>query len=471
MGKERIHIIFSAAIVSLLSLSLSAQKPELYSVKKMPFSVYGFNNMSPVILPNGLMFCSDRRFSGIQDRTGFDGRRIYNAYLAERKDTSDYQKPRALKSERSNKFNIGPMCLSADGKTAYFTSEVETGKIAENKNFVNHSGIFIADFNGQDLNNIRQFKYNSNNYDLGQPSLSKDGKRLYFASDMPGGFGGSDLYYCDFVNGDWSAPVNLGSSVNTASSEIYPFIHASGRLFFTSNRAGGPGKLDIYYSSQHQNVWETPVILPEPLNSASDDFAIVADDSFQRGYFTSSRGRQDDIYEFDSNIIRKASCDTLQENSFCYRFFEENAMKYDSMPFRYEWKFGDGNSATGTVVEHCFDVPGTYNVTLDVVNLITKEVTYNEKSEVVEVTAVEQAYISSADTAVTGVRVNLSAGESYLPGWNISRYYWNFDDETIAIGKDVEKVFTKPGVYNVQLIVTGSGNETCVFKNIVISGK
>ena len=98
----------------------------------------------------------------------------------------------------------------------------------------------------------------------------------------------------------------------------------------------------------------------------------MAENDLQTGYFSSNRRNGDEIYKFTSTIIRKASCDTLEENSYCYRFSEENAVKYDTMPFRYKWKFGDGDSATGVVVEHCFKGPGIYIVQLDVENLITK---------------------------------------------------------------------------------------------------
>ena len=138
-----------------------------------------------------------------------------------------------------------------------------------------------------------------------------------------------------------------------------------------------------------------PLLLPEPINSTSDDFAFVAEEDLQTGYFSSNRRTELMIFiSFASTIIRKASCDTLVENSYCYRFLEENAVKYDTMPFRYEWKFGDGSKAIGAVVEHCLQGPGTYLVQLDVVNLITKEVMYNEKTDTLILTDIEQPYIS-----------------------------------------------------------------------------
>ncbi len=451
-----------------------AQQPSVYEVKRMPFNVNGFSNISPVIVKDGIIFCSNRRSSSLKDRTSFDGRRLYNIYLAQKKDTSDYRKPKILKSERSNKFNNGPLCFAPDGKTVYFTSEVETGPPAGTRNFINHSGIFIAELNGTDLVSLRPFKYNDPQYDVGQPSISSDGKYIFFASDMPGGSGGSDIYYCEMINGDWAPPVNLGSKVNSPALENYPYMHLSGRLYFTSNRPGGVGNLDVYYTSLINGSWEEPVLLPEPINSASDDFAFVANDDLQTGYFASNRRNEDDIFEFVSTIIRKGSCDTLEENNYCYRFFEENAMKYDTMPFKYEWRFGDGSSDTGAVVEHCFPGPGTYTVQLDVVNLITKETTYNEKNETIVVSDIEQPYISAPDRVEANKRIALSADSTNLPGWNIGQYYWNFGDETIQVGKNVSKSYSRPGTYNIQLIVStvpepgGGVREKCISKNIIV---
>jgi hypothetical protein len=309
---------------------------------------------------------------------------------------------------------------------------------------------------------------------VAQPSVSNDGKFLFFASDIPGGQGGADLYYCEFINGDWTAPVNMGPKVNSSGAENYPYMHPSGKLHFSSNRPGGIGKLDVYFTSLNFGAWEDPVLLPEPINSTSDDFALVAENNLQTGYFSSNRGRSDDIFEFTSTIIRISSCDTLMENNYCYRFLEENAVKFDTMPFRYEWKFGDGNMLVGPVVEHCYKGPGKYLVQLNVVNLITKEVLYNEKTDTLLITEIEQPYISGPDRINLGQKIKLSADSTNLPGWKISRYYWNFGDETIAIGKEVDKTYLKPGTYNIQLIVSTEpepgrmAREACISKNIIV---
>jgi len=473
MRKGATIIIFM--LITVLSETLSfSQEMSPYKVTRLSLNISGFSDIAPVIFHDGIIFCSDRRLSGVTDRTSFDNRRLYNIYIAEKKDTSDWRKPFLVKNERSAQFNTGPLCVAPDGKTVYFTSEIETGVPSRSKKFRNKSGIFEAELSGLELLSIKPFKYNNPGYNIGQPSISSDGKYLFFASDMPGGQGGSDIYFCESVDGSWSNPVNMGPNVNSPETDNYPCIHSSGRFYFASNRTGGTGGLDVYSSDFRDGSWETPVRLPEPVNSSSDDFAFIAQPDLQTGYFSSNRRRNDDIYEFTTTVIRKSSCDTLEINNYCYEFVEENAVKYDTIPFRFEWKFGDGSKAIGRIVEHCYSGPGTYLVQLDVTNLVTKEISLNEKSQTLVIQDIEQPYISSPDVAEADAKLQFSADSTNLPGWDIARYYWNFGDETIAIGKNVEKSFRRPGNYTIQLIVStkpeegGMVREACISKNISI---
>lgn len=466
-------------IFILLMLTLHAevnsQNPSTYRISDIDLNERAFSDISPVIVKDGLIFCSDRRFSSITDRTAFDGRRIYNMYLAVKKDSTHFENPKMISGERVMKFNNGPLCVSSDGKTVYFTSEVETGKQSKSKKFRNRNGIFIANLSGTELTSVRPFRYNSRDYETAHPSISNDGKFLYFASNMPGGLGKSDIYYCENVNGEWSKPVNMGPAINSSGIENYPFIHPSGRLYFSSDKAGGIGKLDIYATSKFNGEWDTPALIPAPVNSIFDDFSIVVADDLKTGYFSSDRRNDDDIFAFTSTIIRKAKCNAIVENSYCYRFLEENAVKYDTLPFLYRWNFGDGTTADGVLVDHCFESPGKYVVRLDVVNLVTKEVINNEKTDTILVEDEVQPYITAPDEAETGKPVVLDASKTNLPGWNIGQLYWNFGDETIAIGDRVEKAFIHPGTYNIQLIVTEKAQsgrvsrEACVSKNITIT--
>lgn len=474
MKRHLVYIIFFTAVFLPGLTAMSQQKPSIYEVSRLNLNENAFSDISPLIVENGIIFCSNRRFSAFTDRTSFDGRRLYNIYIAEKKDSNTWTKPRLVESERVEKFNNGPLSVGPDGKTVYFTSETETGRQARNKKFRNRNGIFIAELSSGRLTSIQPFAYNSTNYEVAHPSVSHDGKYLYFSSDMPGGSGKSDIWYCEYINGQWSRPVNMGPEINSSGSETFPSAHPSGRLYFSSDRPGGPGKLDVYMTSKYNGAWEKPVLLSEPINSSSDDFAFVAEDDLQSGYFSSNRNFDDDIFRFSSTIIRKLSCDDLIENSYCYRFFEENAMKFDTLPFLYQWDFGDGGKAEGAVVEHCFEGPGTYIVRLDVVNLITKEIINNEKTDTLIIEDEIQPYITGPDNASAGEQLRFDALQTNLPGWSIARYYWNFGDETVAIGEKVDKSFSRPGIYNIQLIISeapqpgGMVREECVSKNINI---
>lgn len=467
-------IIIAVFTVFAATLRCHAQNVEPYIVAPMPFNTGYFNEISPVIGAGGtVMFCSDRRLSWLTDQTSFDGRRPFNIFSV----SPPYSSRSNAATEFYNQpgfFNSGPFCLSPDGKTIYFTSEVEIGHRTRNRSFVNRNGIFIAGLLGNTIFNIQPFPYNSLEYEVAHPSLSADGQTLWFASDKPGGMGGSDIYYSKLIDGQWSEPVNPGARVNSAATDNYPYIHASGRLYFSSDRECGAGHLDIYSTYMYGEEWMEPIPEPAPINSTADDFALIIEPGQLKGYFTSNRANSDDIYSFIPPIRRMAACDTLQENSYCYRFTEENAIKTDTIPFNYIWKFGDGTTATGAVVDHCYEKPGAYLVQLDVENLVTGEILYNEQSDSLFITDIEQPYITSLDMATAGAAIKLDAAQTYLPGWNIAEYYWNLGDETAQIGSEIDKTYTETGIYNIQLIVSEKAipgtvaRERCVCKNIIV---
>ena len=459
-------------------VAVFGQNKPSYEVERLPVSSDVFNDMAPVIVADGLLFCSNRRNSLVKTNRTWEEDWLYDIYLAEKSPEGRYRTPKIFSKELSSVVNEGPLCFTPDGNTVYFTRSIEAGKGARKKSMKNRNGIFIADKQGESWVNLREFEYNNPDYHVAHPSISSDGRFLFFASDMPGGLGKSDIWYCEFVNSRWSEPVNAGPAVNTKDAELYPNMHASGRLYFSSDRQparpGPYGGLDIYYSTVAFGEWTEPVLLGEPINSTADDFAFAAYSDGQTGYFSSSRRRSDDIYSFKSIIIRKDDCSPLEINSFCYEFYEVNAVKYDTIPFEFEWDFGDGNKAKGVRAEHCFDGPGTYMVSLNSVNLVTGEIQYNEVTYELVIELIEQAYITGRDTLAVGEAAQFDALETHLPGWNIGNYYWNFGDETVAEGDRVNKSYLQTGVFDIQLIVStapdrgGVVQESCVSKRVVV---
>ncbi|MFO7756549.1 MAG: PKD domain-containing protein [Bacteroidales bacterium] len=466
---------YIALIIFLLSLPvIQAQDSDMIKIRKLPFNTRQFNEMTPVLLEKGIVFCSDRRTSGVVNNKTFDDDRLYNIYYAPRKDSLDWGRSEIFSGDLKSLFNQGPFCFSPDGRQIYFTGDIERGKRAFKKGFRNRSGIFIAEKRGREWSEPSAFEYNDPLWNLGHPFISSDGRYLFFSSDMPGGQGGSDLYICEWENGSWSEPSNLGPAINSPAAELYPFFSDAGELFFSSDRVGGMGGLDIYSSRMNNKGWTEPVLMPEPLNSAADDFSFFKGTDLGEGFFASNRDKTDDIYMYSSLLKRKSTCSEMVYDNFCFEFIEANAMRLDSMPFRYEWDFDDGNKASGIRAEHCFEEPGTYLVKLNVVDMITGEVQYNEVNHLLQLEKTEQAFFTAPDTCYAGETISLDASETYLPGWDISEYYWNFDDGTADTGMNVDKTYLSAGSYNIQLIVSappdedGNVRETCVSKDIVV---
>ena len=143
--------------------------------------------------------------------------------------------------------------------------------------------------------------FNDNNYSNAHPTLTKDGKTLYFASDRPGGLGGTDIYRSERSGDAWTAPVNLGPEINSKYDEKFPFISDEGVLYFASNALGGLGGLDIYESKKENGKWVKATNMGAPLNSSYDDFGLIYKGETSAGYFTSNRKGgmgDDDIYSF-----------------------------------------------------------------------------------------------------------------------------------------------------------------------------
>lgn len=205
----------------------------------------------------------------------------------------------------------GPATFSANGKELYFTRTVDGKKNKTTNKVLNTLQIFYCsqDSTGKWSKPVSAFTFNSTEYSVGQPSLTGDGKRIYFMSDMPGGYGGTDIYYCDkLADGKWSSPVNVGNKVNTFGHELFPYISANGLLYFSSDTHPGMGQLDIFSSTYTNGEWSVVRNLKPPVNSIANDFGIALDQQYMRGFFSSDRfnGKGlEDIYSFSEIIPLK----------------------------------------------------------------------------------------------------------------------------------------------------------------------
>ena len=204
----------------------------------------------------------------------------------------------------NSRYHEASAVVTKDGKTMYFTRDNFDGKTLKgNKKRVSHLKIYKAELIDNNWTNIIELPFNSDEYSTGQPALNMYENELYFVSDMPGGFGGTDIYKVEILeNNLFGKPVNLGATINTEGKEMFPFISSDKTLYFSSNGHIGLGALDIFQSNINGNSYSKPVNLGSPINGKKDDFAFVINDENSRGFISSNRAGgkgDDDIYSFE----------------------------------------------------------------------------------------------------------------------------------------------------------------------------
>ncbi len=214
------------------------------------------------------------------------------------------QTPKKLKGKINTKFHESSTSFSKDGQTVYFTRNNYTKrKLGSNAAGTILLKIYRAILEDEKWTNIEELPFNSDEYSVAHPSLSVDGKKLYFASDMPDSRGLSDLYVVDVnEDGTFGEPQNLGDKINTEGRETFPYVSDSGRLYFASDGHIGLGGLDVFVAVPEEfGVFSIPYNVGKPVNSDEDDFTFVLNESTRIGYFASNRAGgkgNDDIYSF-----------------------------------------------------------------------------------------------------------------------------------------------------------------------------
>lgn len=202
----------------------------------------------------------------------------------------------------NSKLHDGAVSFSKDFKTAYLT---RNRKLATKGATTQLEIIEIT--NAPDGSTIvAPMPFNSDDYSCGHPSLSADGQRLFFVSNMPNGQGGTDIWLTERSrNGNWGTPRNLGPEINTMGNEMFPFIAADNTLYFASDEWPGLGGYDLFKAlPTDKNNWGQPENLHAPINTNADDFAMIVASGGGRGFFTSNRAGgkgDDDIYAFTAN--------------------------------------------------------------------------------------------------------------------------------------------------------------------------
>ncbi len=461
---SRLYQVLWICLPVLLPVMVLAQDT---LIKQLTFNKH-YNDFAPISYGNGVCFISDRPAQFAINRVDANNQRLSRIYFT---DEHNFNSPEIFINDLSPEINQGSVSFSPDGNTLVFTASVA----ADSRSSQTVLGLFFATRMGSTWSEPVPFIHNSanNSYSIAHPSMSSDGMRLYFSSDKPGGFGGRDIYYSEWINNQWSEPILLGKEINSAANEFFPSITSDNTLYFTSDRVASWG-LDIYKSIIRESSITSAERLSAPINSEADDFAFTMNSNNISGYYSSNRnGRKDNIYSFQWQYPAFEHCPPHEEPSFCYYFEENNILPNDTMPLIFEWDMGDGTKLRSFTAEHCYQTFGTYHVALNVYDSLT-QVLFAKVSEIdVVIEKSPFPYIRSLDSLPEAGSMNFEADLNSMQPMNVSHYYWDSGNGSRSRGASTSISFAQSGYFNVQLGVIGYNQDgmeekRCATKRIKI---
>jgi len=268
---------------------------KLFEEKILDINDKKYADFGAVLVNNTLYFTSARNTA--RKTYGRNEEPFLDMYTATYNSNGTFSDPTPI-AEINSKYHDGPAAVTADGTTMYFSSESFKEGNYEKDTPGQRTGLiylFVAtNVNGQ-WTNIKPVPFNGKTWSTGNPSISKDGKTLYFASNRKGSLGATDIWKVDVKgNNTYSEPVNLGKKVNTEGNENFPFIADDNKLYFASDGRKGVGAMDIYVKDLSSD--SESLNLGLPINSPQDDFGFTFNVTANKGFFSSNRGGNDDMY-------------------------------------------------------------------------------------------------------------------------------------------------------------------------------
>ena len=270
-----------------------------------------FADMGIVQYKNGFVFCSSRPTNVVIERKHtWTNQSFLKLFYCENANES-WSDPILFNSDIKSKYNLGPLCFSNKGKELWLTENYSDNKqLSSDKKYklrIVHYKLMDSKWTKQ-----KDFIFNNSDYNVAHPAVSEDGNTIYFSSDKKGGFGGMDIYASHKTKQGWSVPVNLGSLINTIGNEVFPTLLSDGTIYYSSDGLIGMGGLDLYFTKNVNENYLAPINVGAPLNSTADDFHLIYDNKKKCGYLSSNRidnGFNDDIFRFV-----KSEVDSKSEN-------------------------------------------------------------------------------------------------------------------------------------------------------------
>lgn len=278
-----------------------------YTVRELPFNTLQ-GELKAVPYKNGVVFASNREeVRMIKKIDASTNSPFYKLYFSQAfKDPlgigrTEYAPVTVFNEDFQSEYHTGPISFYEDGNKMVVTKSNDKTSAGKERTLHLH----FAELKQGTWKITETFPFNSAQYSNTDPTINQEGNLLYFASDMPGGLGGMDLYVSQLTDSGWTKPRNLGPDINTIRNEVSPFLKSDGTLYFSSNGHAGLGGLDIFKLEMLNGNFKEVENVGYPLNSGYDDFGIFIDTTNNSGYLSSNRkngGYDDDIYEFEMDL-------------------------------------------------------------------------------------------------------------------------------------------------------------------------
>jgi outer membrane protein OmpA-like peptidoglycan-associated protein/tetratricopeptide (TPR) repeat protein len=307
-GEERVVEVFDTDPEYLKSLGV---QPFKYVINKISTNTK-FSDFGPSYYKDRIVFSSSTKDLSNFKTHNWNNLPYLDLFSADMDENGKFSNAEPLSGEINTVYHESSTSFSKDGRTVYFTrNNYSGGKEGRDADRTMRLKLYRAhrDIDG-DWVAVVELPFNADEYSIAHPALSRDEKRLYFASDMPGTYGRSDLWYVDiYGNNVYGSPVNLGPIINTKARETFPFISENNNLYFSSDGHGGLGGLDIFITPLDEDYEHGPLTnFGAPINSKTDDFGFITKESEGSGFYTSNvdggRGSIDDeIFRFVEECV------------------------------------------------------------------------------------------------------------------------------------------------------------------------
>ena len=307
-GKDHNINVFGNDPKYLKSIGVQTKR---YEIDKVQTNTK-YSDFGPSYYMDKLVFASSSRDLKNFKSDNWNNLPYLNLYVADIDEYGALSNLKPLGGEINTKYHESSAVFTKDGKTVYFTrNNYLNGRRETGKNRTLRLKLYRAEKDGDNSwTNVIDLPFNSKEYSVSHPALSKDEKRLYFASNMPGTFGRSDIWYVNILgNNRYSKPINLGESINTKARESFTFISENNNLYFASDGHGGSGGFDIFTTHlDEKGNFDKISNIGKPINSNQDDFGFIIKESEGTGYFSSNKdgGRgsiDDEIYHFVEKCV------------------------------------------------------------------------------------------------------------------------------------------------------------------------